>query len=54
VIDLTRFYCDASTCPVVIGGVNVYRDNNHVTVTYAKTLAPYLFSAMRRTGALSG
>ena len=45
-IDLTPFYCDEDTCPVVIGGVNVYRDNNHVTVTYAKTLAPYLYRAI--------
>ena len=36
VIDLTPFYCDEDKCPVVIGGVNVYRDNNHLTVTYAQ------------------
>jgi len=51
-VDLTRFYCDEDTCPVVIGGVNVYRDNNHVSVTYAKTLAPYLYRAIVDTGAL--
>lgn len=42
VIDLTRFYCDDSLCPVIIGGVIVYRDSNHVTSTYARTLAPYI------------
>ncbi|MCW2760208.1 MAG: oatA 3 [Marmoricola sp.] len=41
-IDLTSFFCDERECPVVIGGVNVYADNNHLSVTYAKTLAPYL------------
>ncbi len=42
VVNLTRFYCDQLTCPVVIGGVNVYHDNNHVSATYARTLAPYV------------
>ncbi|MDM7854026.1 acyltransferase family protein [Cellulomonas alba] len=42
VIDLTSFYCTATTCPAVIGGVDVYRDPHHVTETYVRTLAPYL------------
>ena len=53
VIDLTRFLCDQQTCPVVVGGVNVYVDNNHMTVTYARTLAPYLYRAMVATGVLT-
>jgi peptidoglycan/LPS O-acetylase OafA/YrhL len=52
VIDLTPYYCDRDTCPVVIGGVNVYRDDNHVSVTYAKTLAPYLYKAIVSSGVL--
>ena len=52
VLDLTPYYCDQDTCPVVIGGVNVYRDDNHLTVTYAKTLAPYLYRAIVETGVL--
>jgi len=51
-VDLTSFYCDEDTCPVVIGGVNVYFDNNHLTVTYAKTLAPYLYRELTRSGVL--
>jgi hypothetical protein len=51
-IDLTPYYCDRKTCPVVVGGVNVYRDDNHISVTYAKTLAPYLWRAILRTGVL--
>ena len=54
VVDLTPFYCDDETCPVVIGGVNVYHDNNHVSLTYAKTLAPYLYDEMVAAGALKG
>ena len=51
-IDLTPFYCDDDTCPVVIGGVNVYRDTNHLTVTYARTLAPYLYRDMVAAGVI--
>ena len=53
VVDLTPFYCDDETCPVVIGGVNVYHDNNHLSLTYARTLAPYLHREMVRRGVLS-
>ncbi|PJJ58130.1 peptidoglycan/LPS O-acetylase OafA/YrhL [Mumia flava] len=45
-VDLSRYYCDDRTCPVVIGGVDVYRDNNHLTATYAETMAPYLREAL--------
>ena len=51
-LDMTRFYCDDKECPVVIGGVNVYRDNNHVTVTYARTMAPYYHRAFLESGLL--
>ena len=51
-VDLTHFYCDATTCPVVIGGVNVYSDTNHLTVTYATSLSPYLYGALQAQGLL--
>ncbi len=38
-LDLTRWICPADTCPAVIGGVVVYRDGNHLTATYARSLA---------------
>lgn len=37
--DLTDYFCDQTTCFSVIGNITVYRDNNHITATYAKTLA---------------
>ncbi|MBO0603285.1 acyltransferase [Sporosarcina sp. E16_3] len=37
--DLTDYFCDQTTCYPVIGNIVVYRDNNHITATYAKTLA---------------
>ena len=41
-VDLSDAYCDGSTCHTVIGGVVVYADDNHVSHTYAMTLAPFL------------
>ncbi|MBO0589492.1 acyltransferase family protein [Sporosarcina sp. E16_8] len=40
--DLTDYFCDDQICYPVIGNVIVYRDNNHLTAQYAKTLAPFL------------
>jgi hypothetical protein len=41
-IDFTDVFCDANKCDAVIGGVIVERDKNHITNTFAITLAPYL------------
>lgn len=40
--DLSQLFCTASVCPVVVGSDLVFRDDNHVTVSYAQTLAPVL------------
>jgi peptidoglycan/LPS O-acetylase OafA/YrhL len=53
-IDLTRYYCTKTTCPAVIGGVDVYRDKHHVTETYVRTLAPYLGAQLFRQLARAG
>lgn len=45
-VDMTRWFCDDDGCPLVIGGVKVYRDLGHLTETYARTLAPYLGRAL--------
>ena len=45
-VDLTRWFCDDRGCPLVIGGVKVYRDLGHLTESYARTLAPYLGEAL--------
>jgi len=34
--------CPGGRCPAVIGDVLVYRDNNHITATYSRTLGPWL------------
>jgi hypothetical protein len=45
-IDLSRFFCDATHCFPVVGGVLVYLDQNHLTPLFARTLAPYLRRAV--------
>ncbi|MFD0581153.1 acyltransferase family protein [Dactylosporangium darangshiense] len=42
VIDPTAWFCTARTCPVVVGNILVYRDDNHMTTKYATMLAPVL------------
>jgi hypothetical protein len=48
VIDLSHYFCDATRCPPVIGGVLVYKDLTHISSEYGKTLAPYLEREVRR------
>ena len=38
VLDMTDSLCFGDTCPAVIGNVLVYRDSNHLTATYARSL----------------
>jgi hypothetical protein len=45
-LDFTQTYCDSSNCFPVIGGANVYRDQDHLTRTFAFTLAPFIESAI--------
>jgi hypothetical protein len=46
VIDLTPFFCDGRRCYPVVGGALVFKDQNHMTETYAKSLTPYLQRAL--------
>lgn len=41
-IDMNDKIVVDGTCPAVIGNVLVYRDQNHLTVEYSQSLAPYL------------
>ncbi|MGQ4600255.1 SGNH hydrolase domain-containing protein [Nocardia sp. R6R-6] len=40
--DLTSLFCTAARCPVVVGNTLVYRDDNHITSSYARTLGPVI------------
>jgi hypothetical protein len=48
VVDLTDFLCDRRRCAPVIGGALVYKDNNHLTTVFSKSLGPYLRVAIER------
>ena len=45
-VDLSRYFCDRSTCYAVVGGVPVYYDEDHMTRRFVRTLAPYLEAAL--------
>jgi peptidoglycan/LPS O-acetylase OafA/YrhL len=45
-VDLTDYVCPRTTCAPVIGGVVVYRDEHHLTATYARSLASALLPAL--------
>ena len=45
-IDLTRLLCSARSCFPVIGGVLVYKDDQHFTDVFSETLAPALRRAL--------
>jgi hypothetical protein len=39
------WFCITTSCPTVVGNVLVYRDDNHMTVTFASLIAPLLDAA---------
>ena len=39
---MTDYICHEDRCEPLVGNILVYRDQHHLTATYAKTLAPYL------------
>jgi hypothetical protein len=45
-VSLTSSFCDARTCPVMLNGVAVFRDDHHLTVAFAERLGPVLDSAL--------
>jgi hypothetical protein len=48
VFDATPWLCTNTTCPPVIGGMVVYRDDSHLTNTYAETLTGPVGKAVLR------
>lgn len=41
-INFDNIFCDAKTCFPIIGNAVVYRDDNHLTDTFARSLAPFM------------
>nr|WP_274635674.1 acyltransferase family protein [Microbacterium bovistercoris] len=46
-LDFTDAYCDDTTCFPVVGGANLYRDQDHLTVTWVNTLQPWYTAAVK-------
>jgi len=44
---MNDFICDARWCYPVVGGALVFKDRNHLTEVFARTLGPYLARAIR-------
>ena len=53
-LDLTDLICPDGTCTPSVGNVWVYLDDNHLTRSYAATLAPALGERLRAAGAWPG
>ena len=41
-LDSQSWFCARITCAVVVGNLLVYRDDNHITATYASWLTPVI------------
>lgn len=41
-----HLFCTESLCPVVVGNLLVYRDDNHMSVSYASFIAPAVNDAI--------
>src|SRR5699024_2537777 len=49
-LDFTDLLCTDEVCPAEIGNVVVYRDSDHLTATYVRTMTPFIDEQLcRRT-----
>jgi len=49
-VDFTPWLCPSDVCEAAIGNVAVYIDDNHLSRTYALTLAPFLEQILAESG----
>jgi peptidoglycan/LPS O-acetylase OafA/YrhL len=55
VLDLTDRFCARNVCPAIRDGIIVYRgDNNHLTASFSRTLAPEFRNILSGAGAEAG
>ncbi|MDX6670824.1 MAG: hypothetical protein QOI91_1187 [Solirubrobacteraceae bacterium] len=50
VVSATPFICPDGTCPAILGGMVVHRDDDHLTATFARHSAPQFEDMLRRAG----
>jgi hypothetical protein len=48
-VDATPYMCPGDPCPVLLDGMIVYRDNQHMTATFAASLRPFVEAALPPT-----
>lgn len=53
-VDMKNSFCTDQMCPAVIGGVLVYRDGDHMTATYSRSLASALGRAIDQAASMRG
>ncbi|WP_370670777.1 SGNH hydrolase domain-containing protein [Janibacter anophelis] len=46
-LDFTSYICQEGTCPAIVNGVVTFRDSNHITAEYSRTLTSPLRKALR-------
>mgnify|MGYP000063533379 CR=1 FL=1 len=46
-LDLRSLFCGEKQCWVVIGGADVYRDQDHLTATFANTVGPFIAESVK-------
>ncbi len=46
VLWVNNWFCGTNACPTVVGNILVYRDDNHMTVSYSRFVAPLLESSI--------
>ncbi|BBX74504.1 hypothetical protein MSHI_24100 [Mycobacterium shinjukuense] len=46
--DLTELFCTTNRCPVIVGNTLVYVDAGHLTLEYARLLAPAIVALADR------
>jgi peptidoglycan/LPS O-acetylase OafA/YrhL len=50
-VDMDDLICGPQLCQPIVGNVEVYRDQHHLTLTYTRTLLPYLKARLFATRA---
>jgi len=47
-IETEPWFCTSSTCAAIVGNIEVWRDDNHITATYAAYLGPVMSDVLEQ------
>ena len=53
-LDLSTLFCTAGRCPVIVGNILLFRDDNHLTTSYPGWLSPVLGAELDAARAAAG